>query len=65
MLLLSRLEPDGKNFAGTVISQAGTSPNDGKPFNPKSHYVVVGNGSVEIIPKNQEVIEEIKSAMRK
>jgi hypothetical protein len=65
VLLLSRLEPDRKKFAGTVISQAGTSPNDRKPFNPKSHYVVVGNGSIEITPKNHEVIKEIKLAIRK
>ena len=65
VLLLSRLEPDAKKFAGTVLFQPGTSANDRKPFNPKSHYVVVGNGSIENIPKNQGVIKEIKSAIRK
>ena len=65
VLFLSRLEADREKFAGTVILQAGTSADDRKPFNPKSHYAVVRNGSIEITPKNQGVINEIKMAIRK
>ena len=65
VLFLSRLESDREKFAGTAIYQPGMPLNDRKPFNPKSHYVVVGNGSIEITPKNQEVIKKIKLAIRK
>jgi hypothetical protein len=66
MVFLSRLKADEEKFKNTVIRAPGKTTEASLPFNPRSHYTVVGEdkGVVPASPQNQTLMEEIRSEAR-
>ena len=69
LLALARFEPKKEVFANTTISGVSESLTEpGVPFDLKARYYQVAsdrNGMISITGKNLQLIEEIKSAIRK